>query len=75
MYSAASRKVIQLLAAGQHDRIEKLLIPCHPDQSQRQLTRRIGLRFDELHNRRRQILACKISAAPDLMRDILRHVS
>jgi hypothetical protein len=27
------------------------------------------LRFDELHNRRRQIIAGKISAAPDLMRD------
>jgi hypothetical protein len=33
------------------------------------------VRFDELRNRWRHIIARKISAAPDLMRDILRHIS
>jgi hypothetical protein len=33
------------------------------------------VRFDELRNRWRQIIARKISAAPDLMRDILRQIS
>ncbi len=31
------------------------------------------MRLDELRNRGRQIIARKISAAPDLMRDILRR--
>jgi hypothetical protein len=65
----------QLFAARQHDRIEKRLIPCHLDQSQRQLTRRTGVRLDELLNRWRQIIARKVSAAPDVTRDILRSVS
>jgi hypothetical protein len=64
----------QLFAARQHDRIEKRLIPCHLDQSQRQLTRRTGVRLDELLNRWRQIIAREISAAPDVTRDILRHI-
>jgi hypothetical protein len=42
---------------------------------QRQLTRRTGVRLDELRNRWRQIIARKISAVPDLMRDILRQIS
>ena len=65
----------QRFSARQYDWIEKLLIPCHLDQSQRQLTRRTGVHLDELRNGWRQIIARKISAAPDLMRDILRHIS